>query len=42
MAAVRDHVGYIYLQSDTLPNPWDSVPGYLQELLAALDEPHPL
>jgi hypothetical protein len=37
IAAVRPFVGYIYLQSDILPNPWDSVPRYLPELLAALD-----
>ena len=24
----RQYVGYIYLQSDSLPNPWDSLPGY--------------
>jgi hypothetical protein len=35
--AVRPHVGYIYLQSDGLPNPWDSVPSYLSELLATLE-----
>jgi hypothetical protein len=37
VAAVRSQVGYIYLQSDTLPNPWDTVPAYLSELLAALE-----
>jgi hypothetical protein len=37
VAAVRRQVGYIYLQSDTLPNPWDTVPSYLAELLAALE-----
>jgi hypothetical protein len=35
--AVRPYVGYIYLQSDGLPNPWDSVPSYLSELLAILE-----
>jgi spherulation-specific family 4 protein len=39
-AFVRDarrYVQYIYLQNDTLPNPWDSVPGYFSDLLAALE-----
>ena len=36
VAAARPYVGYIYLQSDTLPNPWDSVPGYLSSLVGAL------
>jgi hypothetical protein len=35
--AARERVGYIYLQSDALPNPWDSVPGYLDSLLGALE-----
>jgi hypothetical protein len=34
--AARDRVGYIYLQSDTLPNPWDTVPTYLGTLLGQL------
>jgi len=33
----RQHVQYIYLQNDNLPNPWDSVPGYFSDLLAALE-----
>ena len=33
----RQYVQYIYLQNDTLPNPWDSVPGYFADLLAALE-----
>ncbi len=36
IAAARQYVGYIYLQSDDLPNPWDSVPSYLSSLLGAL------
>jgi hypothetical protein len=32
----RQYVGYIYLQNDNLPNPWDSVPSYFSDLLAAL------
>lgn len=36
VAAARPYVGYIYLQGDDLPNPWDSVPTYLSNLLGAL------
>ena len=35
--AAKPYVAYIYLQSDNLPNPWDSVPPYLSELVGALD-----
>jgi hypothetical protein len=35
--AARQRVGYSYLQSDTLPNPWDTVPDYFPALVAALD-----
>ena len=33
----RRYVGYVYLQNDNLPNPWDSLPGYFSDLLAALE-----
>ena len=33
----RQYVGYIYLQNDNLPNPWDSLPAYFGDLLAALE-----
>ena len=33
----RQYVGYVYVQNDTLPNPWDSVPGNFADLLAALE-----
>jgi len=33
----RKYVQYIYVQSDNLPNPWDSVPTYFADLLAALE-----
>jgi len=33
----RKYVHYIYVQSDNLPNPWDSVPSYFGDLLAALE-----
>ena len=29
-------VGWIYIQSDVMPNPWDSLPAYLGALVAAL------
>jgi hypothetical protein len=35
--SAKQYVGYIYLQSDNLPNPWDSVPPYLSDLVGALD-----
>jgi hypothetical protein len=34
--SAKPYVGYIYLQSDSLPNPWDSVPSYLGALVGAL------
>ena len=37
VATARAYVGYIYLQSDDLPNPWDSLPSYFADLLAALE-----
>jgi hypothetical protein len=37
VATARNYVGYIYLQSDDLPNPWDSLPSYFAQLLAALE-----
>jgi Spherulation-specific family 4 len=33
----RANVGYIYVDSDVLPNPWDTVPGYIADLLADLE-----
>jgi hypothetical protein len=35
--SARQHVAYVYLQNDNLPNPWDTVPGYFADLLAALE-----
>jgi hypothetical protein len=32
----KQTVGWIYVQGDALPNPWDSLPPYLGELFAAL------
>jgi hypothetical protein len=36
VSTARQHVGYIYLQNDTMPNPWDTVPPYFHDLVAAL------
>jgi hypothetical protein len=33
----KPYVGYIYMNSDNLPNPWDTVPSYLSDLVGALD-----
>lgn len=33
----RERVGYIYLTSDDMPNPWDTLSPYFNELLAALE-----
>jgi hypothetical protein len=33
----RASVGYIYIQSDDLPNPWDTLPPFFGDLLAALE-----
>ena len=34
---VRDYVGWIYITNDGLPNPWDSLPSYFNNLVSALD-----
>jgi hypothetical protein len=36
VAAARAYCGYIYLQNDTMPNPWDTLPPYFDALLGAL------
>jgi hypothetical protein len=33
----RQYVRYVYLQSDDLPNPWDSLTTFFGDLLAALE-----
>jgi hypothetical protein len=35
--SARKSVGYVYVQNDTLPNPWDSLPANFADLLAALE-----
>jgi hypothetical protein len=37
VANAKKYVGYIYITNDTLPNPWDSLPSYFADLLAALE-----
>lgn len=34
----KQHVGYIYLTDDDLPNPWDSLPPYFDALLGELEK----
>jgi hypothetical protein len=33
----RNYVGYVYVNTDVLPNPWDSLPSYLGALFADLE-----
>jgi hypothetical protein len=32
----KKYCGYIFLQNDTMPNPWDTVPPYFMDLVKAL------
>ena len=36
VAMAKSHVGYIFVQNDVMPNPWDTLPPYFDALLAAL------
>jgi hypothetical protein len=36
VAMAKSRVGYIFVQNDTMPNPWDTLPPYFDALLAAL------
>ena len=36
IATARKYCGYIFLQNDTLPNPWDTVPPYFMDMVKAL------
>jgi hypothetical protein len=36
-ASASNYVGYMYITNDNLPNPWDSLPPYFGNLVAALD-----
>jgi hypothetical protein len=36
VAAAKSSCGYIFLQNDVLPNPWDTLPPYFDALVAAL------
>jgi hypothetical protein len=37
VTSAKAYVGYVYVTSDTLPNPWDSLPPYFADLLADLE-----
>ena len=36
IATAKKYAGYIYLQNDTMPNPWDTVPPFFMDMVAAL------
>lgn len=38
LATLRKYVQLLYVQSDALPNPWDTLPTYLDQLFAGLSE----
>ena len=38
---LSDNVGFIYFTNDTLTNPWDSLPPYLEEIAKVLDSIEP-
>ena len=37
VSAARKSVGYVYIQNDDLPNPWDTLPPFFGDLLGALE-----
>jgi hypothetical protein len=37
VASARKLVGFVYIQNDDLPNPWDTLPPFFGDLLAALE-----
>jgi hypothetical protein len=37
VANATQHVGYMYITDDDLPNPYDSLPDYLATLVSAID-----
>jgi hypothetical protein len=37
VTAARQHVGFIYMTDDDLPNPWNSLSSYFEPLLASLE-----
>jgi hypothetical protein len=37
ISKARSAVGYIYVTDDDLPNPWDTLPPFFDDLLAALE-----
>ena len=38
LATLRKYVQLLYVHNDALPNPWDSLPTYLEQLFAGLSE----
>lgn len=39
LAIIRKYAGWVYVTTDNLPNPWDSLPSYLESLISNLDRP---
>lgn len=39
LAIIRKYAGWVYVTSDDLPNPWDALPSYLEQLIAVLARP---
>jgi hypothetical protein len=37
LRAASKYLGYVYMTDDTLPNPYDSISSYFEEMVAALD-----
>src|SRR5436309_10470447 len=37
LASASKYVGYIYMSNGTMPNPWNSLPPYFGDMVAALD-----
>jgi hypothetical protein len=42
VGAATNYVGYMYITNDDLPNPWDSLTHYFNELVASVDEANKL
>lgn len=36
VTGVRQYIGYIFIQNDTMPNPWDTVPPFFMEMVQTL------
>ena len=42
VGAATNYVGYMYITNDEVPNPWDSLTPYFNELVASVDEANKL